>query len=104
MQEVELISAASGSTLVITLAVVLLKDLIKSRSENKNGSSGATKSDITNLATKLSTDIKGVYDKLDGFQQKCFERHALLERELGENDKRIEAVESKGNNCDGGHK
>ena len=103
MAEAELIGAASGSTLVITLAVVLLKDLIKSRSENKNGSSGATKSDITNLATKLSTDIKGVYDRLDGFQGKCFEKHAKIERELGENDKRIEAVESKCKNCNGGN-
>ncbi len=87
--ELETIGAASASSGVIAFLVVIIRDLIK----NRNGNNSATKADINNLSTKLSADIKGVYDKIDEMKQGCFERHIGIADKLSGHNARIESME-----------
>lgn len=87
--ELETIGAASGSSALIAIAVVIIKDWLKSR----NGNSGATKADIVTLSTKISVDVKGIYDKLDEWRKDCGDRHHPIDRELADHSARLKNLE-----------
>lgn len=89
--EAEILGAASGSSAIVAVLVIIIRDLIKGR----NGGTSATRSDISKLSDKLSSDIGGVYSRLDNFTERCHERHATLERTVYTNQERSETNERR---------
>ncbi len=101
-------TGASLVTLVALLANITVQSL-KSRGEakarqNGNGEAKKNGTGLVGLVTKvdlqisegrLSEDIKGIYVRIDGFVEKCFERHATLERELGMRGERLDNAEKR---------
>ncbi len=89
--EFETIGAASGSSAFIAILVVIIRDLIK----NRNGGSGATRKDITDLSTKLSSDISGVYTEIKGLTKGCYDRHLPIGEKLAEHGARLDNLEKQ---------
>ncbi len=89
--ELETAGAASGFSGIVIALLWVVRDVLKSR----NGNSVATKKDIETVSTKLSTDITGVYDRIDGMKEGCFTRHLDITDKLYDRNARIGSLERR---------
>jgi len=83
--ELETIGAASGSSALIAIAVVIIKDWVK----NRNGGANATRSDIK----ELRDDVSGLGAEVKAFTKSCYERHLPIGRELSSHSARLDNLE-----------